>query len=120
MDIDTFFSKAFPGYMTKKDMDRISKECAVKIFDAYKNGYSDFAEEDPILKHAMFQKNKETQISRTFGWSAGSLSELILKKLRDKEDRIVDYKKNTNENKQCLFMLRNCKLITVTQFGLIV
>ncbi len=105
IDLIKLYNLSYPGKMTKKDMAETSKLCSIKIFDAFKNNYNDFNDHEYILNSVTFQKSKETTFSRLFGWGAGPISKLVLHFLAEKETKIETYKKNTNNIKQCLFML---------------
>jgi hypothetical protein len=104
VDNEILFRKAYPGQIIKKEIDGFAKEIAAKIYDAFKNKYEYFYN-DPFLRYVSFYPSKKTSINRDFGYCVGSLSDILIKTLDEKEKDINACKVNTNGIKQCLFMV---------------
>jgi hypothetical protein len=100
---EQLFRMAYPGYLTRNEMKKLSKEIAEKIYDAFINHYEYF--DDPFLHYVSFYPSKQTSIHRVFGYSAGTISDLLMKCLEKKEERLNTYLENTNNIKQCLLLV---------------
>lgn len=94
---------AYPGYLTRDDLKLLSVELAdiayLASLDKENNVNND------LVHYISFYPCSKTFCNRTVSWSAGSIEELLLAAIEEKENKIDTYIKNTKGLKQCLFLL---------------
>ena len=103
IDEQKLFSLFYPGRLTKDDIKLLIIDLSDLCYLTYKNGIEEI--DSTIVNYVSMYSSRTTLFTRSESWSAGSISELIIAAVKEKEAKIGTYIKNTNGLKQCLFLL---------------
>ncbi len=94
---------AYPGYLTREDLKSLSVQLADLAYVVHTNKETEISHD--LVNYISFYPCSKTFCNRTVSWGAGSINELLLAAIEEKEAKIDSYIKNTKGLKQCLFLL---------------
>lgn len=94
---------AYPGRLTREDIKLLAIELAELAYEAHTNKETELTHD--LVNYISFYPSSKTFCNRIVSWGAGSISELLLIAIEEKETKIESYIKNTNGLKQCLFLI---------------
>lgn len=98
---------AHPGFLTAKDIKIVAGQLADMAHLAIENEGQIFRQvfNNDLINYISLRPSKKILFTRSVGWSAGTLSDLIIQCIDEKEAKIKTYIQNTSGLKQCLFLL---------------
>lgn len=98
-----FFRMGYPGLIANEEFEAVAEELADIAFRSYQD--KNYQHPYRLVNRIFFLPISKTIFTRSGGYSVGAIDELLLKVLKNKEDKIESYKTHTNGLKQAVLLV---------------